>query len=123
MLRAWHLHQARWISGSLKVTTPGHVFLLWKSSDAICAELSGPAKYVGAESNLGGTSTLAPDAAHVKGSGQPSYIVLRRWVNLLPSMIFKCIVADGVLLAVSQKDVTTAYKHLRDRRNAIKVSA
>jgi hypothetical protein len=130
--------QARWVSGSVKVTSPGHVFLLWKSSDALCAEVSDPWKYcegnkdaTEAEGGCGSTddvstaaaagAALGGDLATTETGRQQQMLVLRRWVDLFPSMIFKCIIADRQLLAVSQKDTSTTYGHLAHRKEDYKV--
>jgi hypothetical protein len=139
--------QARWVSGSVKVTSPGHVFLLWKSSDALCAEVSDPCKYCDRREDptyeveggpaSGGTDAIistaaaagsADDTTALEGdptteTGRQQMLVLRRWVDLFPSMIFKCIVADHQLLAVSQKDTSTMYGHLAHRKDDYKVRA
>ncbi|KNB45968.1 cell division cycle protein [Blastocystis sp. subtype 4] len=88
---------AFWITGSLKCTTPGHVFLLLKSSDRISS-----------------------DYQLIKQS--PFYeplIVLQRWCNYYPSMEFCLYIGGGKLRAISQRDTSVFYPFLVEKRDEL----
>lgn len=135
-------YKAEWVYGSSKVSTPGHLYLLWKSSDCICAEFSRPqtlflkSKNVSTEKGVASQeSTLIDENENEHGTIRAENIsstkttdltdhycmALRKWINLYPAMLFKCIVANNQLLAISQKNTSASYKHLLDRKNEILV--
>jgi hypothetical protein len=102
------------MTGSLKCTTPGEIFLLLKSSDAIA-------------SNFSRAFDCCVDVNGGEGRGdeeseKPSYdlyLILRRWCKLLPSREFRCFVHQNVLIAISQRDSANFYPHLLEEKENI----
>jgi len=93
---------ASWMCGSLKVQSPGDVFLLLKSSDFVQHDLD----HVFA--NCVDSDSSAP---------QP-HLTLRSWCNLSPSNEFRCFVYDGRLVAIVQRHPQTFYQHLASDQEA-----
>lgn len=89
---------ATWInSGSLKCETPGDVYILLKSSDFVMHDI------VHAFDNS--QEEKPPDISYE--------LVLRQWCNLNPSMEFRCFVWNGDLVAISQRNHTQHFPHLK----------
>lgn len=135
------------MSGSVQVTTPGQLFLIWKSSDSLCAEFSNPWRYCTTtqqENTRNKTSPHVPNhiemlqqqkkedndsdavTTFIESISQKTIhfqhcLVLRKWVNLFPAMLFKCIVAKQTLLAACQSDSSTTYKHLKEQEDHLMV--
>ncbi|KAJ2078823.1 hypothetical protein H4R24_004207 [Coemansia sp. RSA 988] len=83
---------ASWVAttGTLRCRTPADIYWLLKSSDKVMRDLD-TGRYIPKE-QLG---AIEPE------------LVLRKWGNLAPAMIFRCFVKGHQLLAVSQVD----YQH------------
>ncbi|EGC29907.1 hypothetical protein DICPUDRAFT_158438 [Dictyostelium purpureum] len=88
---------------SLKCTTPTDIFLLLKSSDYINHDLL---QYKIKEEEDDNTTT-------------PFVLVLRKWQNLHPSMEFRCYVKDNKLIGISQRDTSTYFNFLKDKKDKI----
>eukprot|EP00903_Cladosiphon_okamuranus_P008255 g7946.t1 len=89
---------AAWVNGgSLKCSLPGDVLCLLKSSTFISHDLS-----------------HAFDACNDATVSRPGTftLVLRKWCNLHPSMLFRCFVRDRRLVGVCQRDCTSYYGFL-----------
>eukprot|EP00897_Mesotaenium_endlicherianum_P000862 jgi/Mesen1/10777/ME000091S10313 len=85
-------------SGSAKCRNPGEVMLLLKSSDTIGAEdatLTRPPQYV---------------------------LALRQWYDLKPDMELRCFVRHHRLIGVSQREVTSHYAGLVERREELRAA-
>ncbi|KAF2078147.1 hypothetical protein CYY_000531 [Polysphondylium violaceum] len=91
---------------TLKCSTPTDVFLLLKSSDFINHDL---AQFETNEQDDDLTIT-------------PYVLVLRKWQNLTESMEFRCFVKDKKLLGISQRDTSTYYSFLKDKKESIQES-
>jgi hypothetical protein len=86
---------ACWIalSNSLKCTRPSDIYLLLKSSDFI---------------------------AHDLGRRDTGFrLVLRKWYDLHPAMEFRCVVVNGQLVGLSQRDCATFYPFLSPMRDVL----
>eukprot|EP00752_Nemacystus_decipiens_P007422 g6635.t1 len=89
---------AAWVNGgSLKCSLPGDVLCLLKSSTFISHDLHH-------------AFDACPDAT-VSRPGTFT-LVLRKWCNLHPSMLFRCFVRERRLVGVSQRDCTSYYGFL-----------
>ncbi|XP_047307123.1 cell division cycle protein 123 homolog [Impatiens glandulifera] len=98
-----------WISSSrtLKCTSFSEVALLLRSSESLTHDLC-----------------HAYDSCTDKTSSRPSnfYLALRKWYpSLLPEMEFRCFVHGGVLNAISQREVTTFYPALLEKKAGIEI--
>ena len=104
-------NDAKWVSGSVKCTTPGHVFLLLKSSDFVSQNLtrSGPRKYC--------TDFEEDEEQDLERN---SVLVLRRWGNIALSQEFRCFVHDHEIIALSQRDVFSYYEFLESRKDCVR---
>ncbi|GMH31057.1 hypothetical protein Nepgr_032900 [Nepenthes gracilis] len=99
---------AAWISSSrsLKCTSFSDIALLLRSSDSIVHDLC-----------------HAYDSCSNKTSSRPPkfYLALRKWYPLLrPEMEFRCFVRGKLLVGVSQREVTTYYPALPERKDELK---
>eukprot|EP00611_Tribonema_gayanum_P010369 TRINITY_DN2037_c0_g1_i2.p1 TRINITY_DN2037_c0_g1~~TRINITY_DN2037_c0_g1_i2.p1 ORF type:complete len:347 (-),score=49.99 TRINITY_DN2037_c0_g1_i2:27-1067(-) len=135
--------------GSLKCVTPGEVVTLLKSSLFASHDLAHAAGAVATNAPSEGAVTAADGIALVDGSDGVTHcngcaaaeatatdaqevdapaqlqdpvqltLVLRKWCNLLPAMVFRCFVAHGRILGVSQRDCTCHYAFLQERAEEI----
>ncbi|KAJ0975153.1 hypothetical protein J5N97_017118 [Dioscorea zingiberensis] len=99
---------AAWISsdGSLRCTSFSDIALLLRSSDSISHDLSQ-------------ALTLCSDAS-LDPPSTAFYLALRKWYpSLRPEMEFRCFVRRRRLIAISQREVTTFYPVLPDRKHEI----
>ena len=105
-------NDAKWVSGSVKCTTPGHVFLLLKSSDFISQSVtrSGPRRYC---------SDFEKDEEE-QDLEKNSVLVLRRWGNIALSQEFRCFVQNHQIIALSQRDVFSYYDFLESRKDCVR---
>lgn len=46
-------------------------------------------------------------------------LILRRWLNINPSMEFRCFIRNQKLIAISQRDVRTFYDYIRMDKSEI----
>lgn len=97
-----------WISptGTLKCTSFSDVALLLKSSDSVVHDLC-----------------HAYDSCSDKSLLRPPhfYLALRKWCpSLRPEMEFRCFVYAQQLVGISQREVTTLYPTLQERKNELK---
>mmetsp|Transcript_1196 Transcript_1196/g.2778 ORF Transcript_1196/g.2778 Transcript_1196/m.2778 type:complete len:364 (-) Transcript_1196:117-1208(-) len=93
---------ATWVSQcqTLACSSPGEVLLLLKSSDRAAHDLS--AAWQG-----------------LPGSPPPPVLVLREFFDLQPWMEFRCFVAAGRVVGISQRDVTAYFPELQEREDDI----
>lgn len=94
-----------WIStsGTLQCTTFGEIALLLRSSDSLVHDLC-----------------HAYDSSDDKSSSRPQnfFLALRKWYpSLRPEMEFRCFVRGKKLIGISQREVTTFYPALVEKRN------
>ncbi|XP_054791672.1 uncharacterized protein LOC129297363 [Prosopis cineraria] len=94
-----------WISttGTLRCTTFGEIALLLRSSDSLVHDLC-----------------HAYDSSDDKSSSRPQnfFLALRKWYpSLRPEMEFRCFVRGKKLIGISQREVTTFYPALVEKRN------
>ncbi|KAN0015579.1 hypothetical protein ACTFIU_008315 [Dictyostelium citrinum] len=96
---------ASWMNvyNSLKCTNTTDIYLLLKSSDFINHDLM----------------QFSINEDDKDDSLTPYYLVLRKWQNLQPSMEFRCFVKDNQLLGISQRDTSTYFKFLKDKKQKI----
>jgi len=96
---------AKWVNeGTLKCQTAGDVYLLLKSSDFIMYDVHHAMNDIRIEEDLGCETT----------SMESKYeLVLRKWCNLYDSMEFRCFVSNHQLVAISQRNHTQYYLHLK----------
>ncbi|GAB4840686.1 hypothetical protein Ancab_021453 [Ancistrocladus abbreviatus] len=98
-----------WISptGSLKCTSFSEIALLLRSSDSVVHDLC-----------------HAYDSCGDRTSSRPPliYLALRKWyASLRPEMEFRCFVRGEVLVGVSQREVTTYYPTILERKSDLQV--
>ncbi|KAJ1420424.1 Cell division cycle protein [Sesbania bispinosa] len=94
-----------WIStaGTLCSTTFSEIALLFRASDSLVHDLC-----------------HAYDSCHDKSSSRPQnfFLALRKWYpSLKPDMEFRCFVRDQKLVGISQREVTTFYPVLLEKKN------
>lgn len=98
-----------WISshGNLKCTNFGEICLLLKASDSLVHDLS-----------------HAFDSCEDKTSHRPDqfFLALRKWYDIRPEMEFRGFVRQGLLVGVSQREVTGFYPALLDSRETLDAS-
>ncbi|GKV32068.1 hypothetical protein SLEP1_g40699 [Rubroshorea leprosula] len=97
-----------WIapSGTLRCTSFSEIALLLRSSDSLVNDLC-----------------HAYDSCSDKTLSRPPsfFLALRKWYpSLLPEMEFRCFVKDQLLIAISQREVTTFYPVLLEKKNDLK---
>lgn len=85
---------ATWIAAtnSMECSTPNDIYLLLKSSDFITHDLAHAFDDTADQS-----TTPDPEIAY--------HLVLRKWINLNPSVEFRCFVRDRRLIALCQRDL------------------
>lgn len=91
---------ATWIvcNGTLQCTTVAEVLLLLKASDFIAHDLS-----------------HAYDQCSESRHASPDIVLnLRQWSYLQPSMEFRCFIADGRIIAISQRNCGHFFQHLAE---------
>ena len=100
-----HPQDAVWATGKLQCSTPGHVYLLLKSSDLVQYDVSrwreaGVAGVEGAPTAAGArdVDTVLIDAPSEVPAALRPHLVLRRWSNLYLSNEYRCFVRDGALV-------------------------
>ncbi len=98
---------ATWIaaSNSMECRRPSDIYLLLKSSDFISHDL----EYafdgcVDAEENKNDEQDATPDDQS-RSNNIPYTLVLRKWVEMNPSVEFRCFVRQRRLLAICQRDL------------------
>ncbi|KAK4253723.1 hypothetical protein QN277_010362 [Acacia crassicarpa] len=94
-----------WISstGTLRCTTFSEIALLLRSSDSLFHDLC-----------------HAYDSSDDKSSSRPQnfFLALRKWYpSLRPEMEFRCFVRGKKLIGISQREVTTFYPALLEKKN------
>lgn len=85
---------ATWIAAtnSMECSSPNDIYLLLKSSDFITHDLAHAFDDTADQS-----TTPDPEIAY--------HLVLRKWINLNPSVEFRCFVRDRQLIALCQRDL------------------
>ncbi|KAL1960038.1 hypothetical protein VTO42DRAFT_210 [Malbranchea cinnamomea] len=105
---------ATWINAtnSMKCTTPNDIYLLLKSSSFITHDL---------EHAFDDCITEASENedAETKSDSIPYHLVLRKYIDMNPSVEFRCFVRNRRLLAICQRD-TVHYKFLHDIQNDLR---
>ncbi|CAG2101466.1 unnamed protein product [Medioppia subpectinata] len=92
-----------WMSATgTRCLTPDDVYLLLKSSDRIVHDLTQPFKDCTDET---------PPVEHE--------LVLKKWVDMNPSMEFRCFVANNQLIGITQRDVRSYYEHIGHQKEDI----
>ncbi|RDX83192.1 Cell division cycle protein 123-like protein, partial [Mucuna pruriens] len=94
-----------WIStaGTLRCTSFSEIALLFRASDSLVHDLC-----------------HAYDSCQDKSSTRPQsfFLALRKWYpSLQPDMEFRCFVRDQKLIAISQREVTTFYPVLLEKKS------
>lgn len=85
-----------WMMGTLQCTTPGHIYMLMKSSTQLISDYFDPFQY----------------------TSDPSYqlpqptLVLRKWYNINHATEFRLFIKDKHLIGVSQRYCSTFYSFL-----------
>ncbi|GBG30442.1 Cell division cycle protein 123-like [Hondaea fermentalgiana] len=125
---------ASWVCGSLRCSTPGHVFLLLKSSDFIRHDLdhvydncwdandandaNGVKTDTNANADAKAADANADTAADGVQSGQSAAgnlrLVLRRWSHLNRAMEFRCFIYGHELIAIAQRHPHDFYAYLQE---------
>lgn len=92
---------AQWTQATgTKLSTLMDVFVILKSSDKIVHDLMMPFEHC---SDIdAGTST--PKVNY--------NLVLRKWINMNPSMEFRCFISDNNIIGICQRDVRSFYDHI-----------
>lgn len=97
-----------WISstGNLKCSSFSEIVLLLRSSDSLIHDLC-----------------HAYDSCGDKTASRPQkfFLALRKWyASLRPEMEFRCFVLNGLLVGISQREVTGFYPALLDKKDDLK---
>ncbi|ORX37070.1 D123-domain-containing protein [Kockovaella imperatae] len=96
--------------GPLYCKTPADVYLVLKSSDFISHGLDYARAYASGSSDL---VEYAVEDQQNETEEVPVEIVLKKYIQMIPSREWRCFVRDDVLLGVSQRD-TNFYDFLQD---------
>mmetsp|Transcript_41785 Transcript_41785/g.93958 ORF Transcript_41785/g.93958 Transcript_41785/m.93958 type:complete len:340 (+) Transcript_41785:51-1070(+) len=91
---------ASWMTGTLCCTSADDILMLLKGSDFIAHDLN----------HCFDDCADASDASRADTYS----LVLRRWISIEESSEFRCFVADGKLLAVSQRMTSAFFPHLSE---------
>ncbi|KAL1607449.1 hypothetical protein SLS59_002416 [Nothophoma quercina] len=85
---------ATWIAAtnSMECSTPNDIYLLLKSSDFVTHDLAHAF-----DDTANQTTSPDPEIAY--------HLVLRKWINLNPSVEFRCFVRNRQLIALCQRDL------------------
>lgn len=102
---------AAWMLGTLKCTSFDDVFLLLQASDFIVHDLTEP--YAGCTLD---SSNSDHETTRTRSG---SYLVLKKWCNLLDSMLFRCFVVGHRLVAVSQRNCNEFFAFLAEQQEAL----
>lgn len=99
---------AHWVCGGLRCSTPGHVYLLLKSSDFIQHDLEHVYDNCWDTTNPNVTSTeekaeSEDDSPSLASTKQNPCLVMRRWSHLNRAMEFRCFIYNNQLLAITQR--------------------
>eukprot|EP01132_Coremiostelium_polycephalum_P007406 gene7406-9101_t len=99
---------AMWMNAmnSLRCSSPTDIFLLLKSSDFINHDLS----------------QFKINAEDSDESLTPYHLVLRKWHNLYQSMEFRCFVKNNELIGISQRDTSSYFNFLKDKKLSLQSS-
>jgi hypothetical protein len=99
---------ASWIdlNKSLKCTSLSQMYLLLKSSDFIAHDLTMPFKY------CDDFETEKPKVQYC--------LALRKWIDVNPGIEYRCFVKNNELIAISQRDDSTFYEHIKKSESSIK---
>ena len=101
---------AAWISGGLECSSAGAVYLLLQSSDTLASDVTlALSKCVDAAAHPLTAGRVEPQPA-------PVVLVLRKWCNLLPSMVFRCFMRERRIVGVTQRDASNYYPFLAAKR-------
>ena len=100
---------ATWVAmdNSLRCSDLAQVLLLLKSSQFVRHDLERAFDHCQDEGGDGDSVEFLPA------------LVLRRWEEINPGHEFRCFVLNGRLCAVSQRDATTCYPHVRRERDSV----
>jgi len=91
-------------NGTLKCTNFNEICLLLKSSDFVTNDLTNAYKFCE-------DSTPHPD--------DKFELVLRKYVNIIPGMEFRCFVKEHKLIGISQRHITTCFGYLVENKDQI----
>lgn len=96
------------LNNSLKCSTPADVFLLLKSSDFVSHDLGNPyVAFRDSDDNRIVPRTVVPD-----DPPEQLYLILRKWIEIEPSLEFRCFVRERRLVGISQRDTFNYYPFL-----------
>jgi hypothetical protein len=106
---------AGWVAlnNSLKCTSPADVFLLLKSSDFVAHDLGNPYQMSRDEG--------PPEHPSDGRPADELHLVLRKWIEVEPSMEFRCFVKDRELVGISQRDTFNFYPFLGSMKSELNV--
>lgn len=93
---------ATWLYGSLQCSTPHEIFTLLKASDFVVHDLC----------------HSFDDCSTTRTRPEQFMLVLRRWHDMNEAGEFRCFVADGVLLGISQRQIAGLFEHLGQQDEA-----
>ncbi len=109
---------AAWINTStLKCQRTADIYLLLKSSDRTTFDLEHMMLASNATAGAGDdTDTGTNESTQTQTIQRPeeSKLILRKWININPSMEFRVYILKGKLVGICQRDVTTCYDFLID---------
>ena len=95
----WIRHQA------LKCSSPSDIYLLLKASDRIIFDIEHMVQSV-----QGGPPTL-----------DPVTLILRTWVDIQPSMEFRCFVFHQRLVGICQRECNTYFPFLKQKKGSVRI--
>lgn len=97
---------AFWSLNKLSCSRLSDVYMLLRSSDFINHDLNEP-------------FSDCSDADESSDSNFTYYLVVREWININPSVEFRCFVHMNQLIAISPRDCRTFYKMLLDSKSEL----
>ncbi|XP_076356916.1 translation initiation factor eIF2 assembly protein-like [Tachypleus tridentatus] len=93
------------------------ICLLLKSSDFIANDLTDPFKFC--EDRLESSDLTCSTDPAVACQDFQYQLVLRKWIEIDPSMEFRCFVKNNKLIGISQRDCSNYYSYIDHQRNDI----
>ncbi|XP_054163718.1 cell division cycle protein 123 homolog [Oppia nitens] len=82
------------------------IYLLLKSSDKIVHDLTQPFKYC--------LDVIEDNSPHIEYE-----LILKKWIDINPSMEFRCFIADNQIIGITQRDVRSYYEHIHQQKEDI----
>ncbi|KAJ8047217.1 hypothetical protein HOLleu_06163 [Holothuria leucospilota] len=108
---------AVWIAAgnTLKSNSFNEIFILLKSSDFVSHDLTMPFELCADQDN----TKVKYEVTHIFDSMSVKQIVLRKWMDINPSMEFRVFVKNNEIIRISQRDTSTYYEVIDKNASSI----